>query len=71
MDIIGPKSLHAGQLIENYFRNATQLYTLGESIDGLSTYIALAGLQHAGVNLKCNLNNLNFYIFWVFIIFSP
>ncbi|TMW54527.1 hypothetical protein DOY81_000321 [Sarcophaga bullata] len=48
LDIIGPKSLHDGQLTENYFRNAAQLYTLGESIDGLSTYIALAGLQHAG-----------------------
>ncbi|XP_065369422.1 complex I assembly factor ACAD9, mitochondrial [Calliphora vicina] len=48
LDIIGPKSLHAGQITETYFRNAAQLYTLGESIDNLSIYIALSGLQHAG-----------------------
>lgn len=50
LDIVGPKSLHAGQTTEMYFRNAAQLYTLGESIDNLSIYIALTGLQHAGVS---------------------
>ncbi|KAM7345101.1 acyl-CoA dehydrogenase family member enigma [Cochliomyia hominivorax] len=48
LDIVGPKSLHAGQTTEINFRNAAQLYTLGESIDNLSIYIALTGLQHAG-----------------------
>ncbi|XP_037824954.1 complex I assembly factor ACAD9, mitochondrial [Lucilia sericata] len=55
LDIIGPKCLHAGQKTETYFRNAAQLYTLGESIDNLSIYIALTGLQHAGTLMGDNI----------------
>lgn len=56
---MGPKSLHSGQISETYFRNAAQLYTLGESVDNLSIYIALTGLQHAGVSYKF----INFILF--------
>lgn len=38
-----------------YYRNVGQLYTLGESIEGLGMYIALSGLQHAGVSILKNL----------------
>lgn len=50
LSIIGGKSLHANQWSELAFRNATQLYTHGETIDSLRIYIALSGLQHAGVS---------------------
>ncbi|EDW77166.1 uncharacterized protein Dwil_GK22223, isoform A [Drosophila willistoni] len=52
LSIIGPKSLHKDQTAELEFRNAAQLYTLGESMDTLGMFIALSGLQHAGQALN-------------------
>ncbi|XP_001360554.3 complex I assembly factor ACAD9, mitochondrial [Drosophila pseudoobscura] len=48
LGIVGPKSLHSGQPTELGLRDAAQLYTQGESIDTLSMFIALTGLQYAG-----------------------
>ncbi|XP_075166926.1 acyl-CoA dehydrogenase family member enigma [Haematobia irritans] len=48
LDMLGPKSLISGQSTEHFFRNASYLYSQGESIDNLSIFIALSGLQHAG-----------------------
>ncbi|XP_061388076.1 complex I assembly factor ACAD9, mitochondrial-like [Musca vetustissima] len=55
LDLIGPKSLIAGQTTEQFFRNASHLYTQGESVDNLSIFIALAGLQHAGTLMGDNI----------------
>ncbi|KAH8280403.1 hypothetical protein KR018_006550 [Drosophila ironensis] len=46
--LVGPKSLLSGEATEQGLRNAAQLCTQGESLDTLSMFIALAGLQHAG-----------------------
>lgn len=48
IDIIGPKSLIAGQPTEIAFRNAIQLYTQSEPLESLRMYISLTGLQYAG-----------------------
>ncbi|ALC41100.1 Egm [Drosophila busckii] len=48
MGILGPKSLHSGQPLEQGLRDAAQLVTQGESPSTLSLFIALSGLQHAG-----------------------
>uniref|UniRef100_A0A1I8PMF5 Acyl-CoA dehydrogenase family member 9, mitochondrial n=1 Tax=Stomoxys calcitrans TaxID=35570 RepID=A0A1I8PMF5_STOCA len=55
LDMIGPKSLVSGQATEHFYRNASYLYSQGESIDNLSIYIALSGLQHAGTIMGDNI----------------
>lgn len=49
MDFMGPKSLLKGQPTEAFFQNAAELFTQGEPIESLRAFIALSGLQHAGV----------------------
>lgn len=70
LSMIGPKSLHSGQTSETYFRNAAQLYTLGESIDNLSIYIALTGLQYAGSLMGDNIRKQRNPLFHPGHIFS-
>ncbi|XP_030381645.1 acyl-CoA dehydrogenase family member 9, mitochondrial [Scaptodrosophila lebanonensis] len=48
LTVIGPKSLHTGQPGELGLQDAAQLYTQNESIDTLSMFVALTGLQYAG-----------------------
>lgn len=69
MDIIGPKSLLSGQETEVIFRDSAQLYTQGESMDTLRLYIALAGLQHAGVSCANYINTYYFFKARLLIIF--
>ncbi|XP_055913856.1 complex I assembly factor ACAD9, mitochondrial [Eupeodes corollae] len=52
VDVIGPKSLIAGEPTEIAFRNALQLYTQSEPLDSLRMYISLTGLQYTGQNLN-------------------
>uniref|UniRef100_T1H6V0 Uncharacterized protein n=1 Tax=Megaselia scalaris TaxID=36166 RepID=T1H6V0_MEGSC len=49
LDFMGPKALLKGEPSEEFLRNAAELYTLGEPIETLKSFIALTGLQHAGV----------------------
>ena len=49
MEFMGPKYLQSGQPGELHLRNAAQLYTQSESLESLRLFIALTGLQHAGV----------------------
>lgn len=51
MEFLGPKALLKGEPTEAHFRNAAELFTQGEPIESLKSYIALTGLQHAGVIL--------------------
>jgi len=50
LGVVGPKSLLSGETTELGLRDAAQLCTQGESLDTLGMFIALTGLQHAGVN---------------------
>ncbi|KAL5275337.1 ACAD9 family protein [Megaselia abdita] len=52
MEFMGPKALLKGELAEEYFRNAAELFTQGEPIESLRSFIALTGLQHAGVAMQ-------------------
>lgn len=49
MEFMGPKSLLRGQPTEDFFRDAAELFAQGEPIESLKSFIALSGLQHAGV----------------------
>lgn len=51
LSLLGPSCLHSGQPSELGLRDAAQLCTHGESMSTLSMFIALTGLQHAGVSL--------------------
>jgi acyl-CoA dehydrogenase family member 9 len=46
----GPGSLLADNPIVENFRNVVQLLAQGETLDSLKVFIALSGLQHAGVS---------------------
>lgn len=50
LSLLGPRCLHSGQPSELGLRDAAQLCTQGESLSTLSMFIALTGLQHAGVS---------------------
>lgn len=50
LSLLGPGCLHSGQPSELGLRDAAQLCTQGESMGTLSLFIALTGLQHAGVS---------------------
>lgn len=54
LDFMGPKALLKGEPSEEFLRNAAELYTLGEPIETLKSFIALTGLQHAGVCIVKN-----------------
>lgn len=51
LEFLGPSSLHSGEIPEIILRNTAQLYTFGESIDSLYSFIGLSGLQYAGLNM--------------------
>lgn len=51
LSLLGPRCLHSGQPAELGLRDAAQLCTQGESLSTLSMFIALTGLQHAGVSV--------------------
>lgn len=52
LSLLGPASLHSGQPAELALRDSAQLWTQGESLTTLSMFIALSGLQHAGVSMQ-------------------
>ncbi|KAH8370151.1 hypothetical protein KR093_002383 [Drosophila rubida] len=52
LTLLGPQSLHRGQVWEQGLRDAAQLCTQGESLSTLSLFIALTGLQHAGQRMN-------------------
>lgn len=52
LSLLGPASLHSGQPAELVLRDTAQLCTQGESLTTLSMFIALTGLQHAGVSIR-------------------
>lgn len=55
LEFMGSKALLKGEPTEEYFQNAAELFTQGEPIESLRSYIALSGLQHAGVLYFCYL----------------
>lgn len=49
MEFMGSKSLLGGEKTDFFFRIASELFTQGEPIESLRSFIGLSGLQHAGV----------------------
>lgn len=57
-NLVGPKTLIAGEETETFLRNAAQFLTQRENIDNLKMFIGLSGLQFAGVSVNVRLIDL-------------
>ncbi|XP_037954295.1 complex I assembly factor ACAD9, mitochondrial-like [Teleopsis dalmanni] len=70
MDMLGPKSILTSQATEKSLRKAAQLYAQGESMDTLRLFIAVTGLQHAGVLMQDNIRKFRNPLFHPGAIFD-
>ncbi|EDW10366.1 complex I assembly factor ACAD9, mitochondrial [Drosophila mojavensis] len=70
LSLLGPASLHSGQPAELALRDSAQLCTQGESLTSLSMFIALSGLQHAGIRMNEGISKLRNPLFNPGAIFS-
>lgn len=50
---VGPQALTKGHPLEVLFRNSVQFFGQTETIDSVKFFVALSGLQHAGVGFVC------------------
>lgn len=49
---VGPQAIVKGVGFERFIRDATQIAASGEPLDGIKQFIALSGIQHAGISLN-------------------